>query len=230
MSGSIIALMLQAAAVAGTPVPDSELALQRGGLRLPNGIDIAVTVQTQTAVNGGVVLQTVYKVDEGAPTLAISVPSAGETVPLPQSAQGAQAGAVTRSPTVSFDRTNGLQVTPAVSTPAVALAMGSGKPAGATQQGLTQASAGTVTDFGVVTENAGNGVRSVSLTAADLTITHLAGNAFGTAIVNSGNDRVIDSQTTISIDLGNFSPDTLGSAMFRVQDIALDAVALRTGG
>jgi hypothetical protein len=93
--------------------------------------------------------------------------------------------------------------------------------------GLVEIAAGTVTDAGAVSQSTGTSTRTVSLSAADLTITHLAGNAFGSAIANSGNDRAIDTQTTVSIALGNTGPDVLGSAMFRMQDIALDAVALR---
>lgn len=230
MSWVMALLLLQAAPVPEPAVPDLELAQQRGGLRLPNGLDLAITVQTQTAVNGGVVLQTVYKLDEGAPTLTIFAPASGQTVPQAGAGQNAHAGSTVGSPTVSFDRATGIQVTPAPIAPAVALTMGSARSSSAPQAGLTQVASGATTDAGRVSEDVANGINSVSLTAADLRITHLAGNAFGTAIVNSGNDRIIDTQTTISIDLGNFSPDILGSAMFRVQDIALDAVALRTGG
>ena len=67
-----VLLLLLAGQVA--PLSDAELARQRGGFRLPNGVDVALTVQTQTAVDGAVVLRTVFRADQGAPTLTVFTP------------------------------------------------------------------------------------------------------------------------------------------------------------
>ena len=56
---------------------DAELARQRGGFRLPNGIDVAMTVQTQSAVDGLVVLKTVFRADQGQPALTVLAPARG---------------------------------------------------------------------------------------------------------------------------------------------------------
>jgi hypothetical protein len=61
----------------------------------------------------------------------------------------------------------------------------------------------------------------------DIRIFHLTRNAIGSAITNTGSDRAIDTHTSVSIDLRNAGPDVLGSAMLRVEDVALGALASR---
>lgn len=231
MTAALLLLMAQATAsqpappIAATPVAEPVLAEQRGGFRLPNGIDVALTVQTQTAINGAVQLRTVFQVDRGAPSLTIYSPKPGEVVAL--SAAGGEKQAMPgTAPTITYDRMTGVQVVPGTS-PSTLSVSGGQVGMDAVPAGLTQVADGATTDAGAISDTTRNGVRSVSLAGADLTITHLAGNAFGSAIANSGSDRTIDTQTTVSINLGNAGPDVLGSAMFRVQDVALDAVAMR---
>jgi hypothetical protein len=232
MIGPLLAMLAQVTPAApaptplldATPVADPILAEQRGGFRLPNGVDVSLTVQSQTTVNGAVLLRTVFSLDQQKPSLAIYVPRNGETVPVGASASAASAGQA-MAPTISYDRNGGLQVTSVV-VPSVSVS-GGGSSTDVVPAGLTQAAAGAVTDAGTLSETATNGTRQVTLQGSDFTITHLSGNAFGSAIANSGSDRTIDTQTTVSINLGNAGPDVIGSAMFRVQDMALDAVALR---
>lgn len=210
--------------MAAAPVPDPVLAEQRGGFRLPNGIDVALTVQTQSAINGAVVLRTVFQLDEGPANLTIYAPKPGETVAAGDRASTTQA---TSMPSVSFDSRNGIQVQPGTSGPAVAISSGPANAPGAVPAGLTQVASGAQTDAGLITEAARGGVRTVELSGADLSITHLSGNAFGSAIANTGSDRTIDTTTSVSIDLANAGPDVLGSAMMRVQDVATDAATMR---
>lgn len=230
MTGPLLLLLLQAAPIAvappiaAPPVPDPILAEQRGGFRLPSGVDVALTVQTQTAVNGAVLLRTVFQLDQGAPQLTIYSPKAGEVVATV--AGGAGQGAQAVAPSISYDRMTGVQVTRATLSPMASVSVAAGSPADV-PAGLGQVAAGAVTDAGTIGDTTHNGVRAVSLTGSDFTITHLAGNAFGAAIANSGSDRTIDTQTTVSVTLGNTGADMLGSAMFRVQDIAIDAAASR---
>ena len=56
-----------------------------------------------------------------------------------------------------------------------------------------------------------------------LDITHLVGNALGSIIANTGSDRAIDTATTVGIDINGASPANLGSAMLRVEAIAIDS-------
>ncbi|QQV76690.1 hypothetical protein H5J25_14850 [Sphingomonas aliaeris] len=228
MTFALLLLSLQAvpqAAPFDAPVlSDEMLAEQRGGFRLPSGIDVAMTVQTQSAINGAIVLRTVFEVDRGAPNLTIYAPRQGETVSS-GAAQGATATGGS-APTVTYDNRNMLEVRPGY-TPTLTVASGDSGTSGALPAGLAQVASGATTDAGLVTEGAHGGVRTIELRGADLSITHIAGDAFGSAIANSGSDRQIDTQTSVSINLANAGPDVLGSAMFRVEDVALQAVAMR---
>ena len=229
MTFALLLLSLQAvpqAAPFDAPVlSDEMLAEQRGGFRLPSGIDVAMTVQTQSAINGAIVLRTVFEVDRGAPNLTIYAPRQGETVSS-GATPGATAATGGSAPTVTYDNRNMLEVRPGY-TPTLTVASGNSGTPGGLPAGLAQVASGTTTDAGLVTEGAHGGVRTIELRGADLSITHIAGDAFGSAIANSGSDRQIDTQTSVSINLANAGPDVLGSAMFRVEDVALQAVAMR---
>jgi len=222
---ALLLLLLQAAPLPGPPVEDPVLAEQRGGFRLPSGIDVAMTVQTQSAINGAIVLRTVFEVDRGAPNLTIYAPRPGEAVVAHGGQQPAAAAAAATAPTVSFDNRNTLEVRPGY-TPTIGV-VARPNSGNAIPDGLTQVASGTTTDAGVVTDAAQGGVRTIELRGADLSITHITGNAFGSAIANTGSDRQIDTETSVSISLANAGPDVLGSTMFRVQDIAIDAAAMR---
>ena len=219
------------AALFDTPKePDAILAAERGGLRLPNGLDIALAVQTQTSVNGAVVLRTDFHVDQGSPTLSVYTPRPGQVVVSgPTTAASAGVGGAA-APMISFDGGNGLRVTPGSVAVPVSVGTGSApQDASPVPPGLVPftASGPVATDAGLVSQNTQGGVQTVQLNGPDLTITHLAGNAFGSAIANSGSDRAIDTQTVVSIDIRNASPDVLGSAMLRVEDVAIAATAMR---
>lgn len=223
MIGVALVLALGQAVFGATlPVGDVELSAQRGGFTLPNGVDVSMTVQTQTSVDGAVVLRTIFQADQGAPSFAIYTPRRGETV---SGAATAPLKATTTSPVISFDRTGALQVSGESVVPSVNVAVrgaGAGDPTGA----LEQSDSG-VTDQGMVSRISHGNVRTVELRGADFTVTHLAGGAFGSAIANTGSNRTIDTETAVSIDLSNVGPDVLGSAMLRVQDIAASASAMR---
>lgn len=221
MSALALLLALGSPQYDAPKVPDPELAAERGGFTLPNGIGVAIAVNTQTAVNGALVLQTVFRADQGAPTLTAYAPKAGETVSA--SSWGTASVASRGGPTVTYDRASGIQVTPGSVMPGGVTVSGGANDA-VVPAGLQQVAGGATTDAGLVTEAARGGVRTVELSGADLTITHFAGNAFGSAIANSGSDRAIDTQTSVSIDLSNAGPDVLGSAMLRATEVAVDAV------
>lgn len=228
-------LLAQAAPIASAPVADPELAQQRGGFQLPNGVDVALTVQTQTAVDGAVVLRTVFKADVGTPTLTVFTPKPGMTVQAGPSNGVSEDGGVGTSaavmtPTVSYDPRTGIQVTPGVSAPAINITSGHAAAEAAPPadlQTVDARGAGVATAAGLVTQVDTEHLRTVQLQGADLAVTHFAGNAFGSAIANSGSDRAIDTQTTVSLDLSNAGPDVLGSAMLRAMDVASAATAMR---
>ncbi|MEH3048200.1 hypothetical protein [Sphingomonas adhaesiva] len=224
MTVILLLLTLAAAPFAGVPLADEELAAHRGGFRLPGGVDVAMTIDTQTAVDGAVVLRTVFRADQGTPTLTTWVPRAGETV---AAAPAGAAAPVRTAPTISYDRQNGIQVTGGVSAGSAPAGLVLATRPGAIPAGLEQASGGAATAAGQVSERTQGALRLVELTGGDLSVTHIAGGAFGAAIANMGNDRVIETQTSVAIDLSHTGPDVIGSAMLRAQDITAQALAGR---
>lgn len=218
----LLFLFAQDVPLAAASLPDTDLATQRGGFTLPNGIDVALTVQTQTSLDGAVVLRTVFRADQGPATLTVYAPKSGETV---AAARGTAAASATAMPTVTYDGRTGILVTP-VNAPNVAVTARGGAGA-ALEPGLTQVTGGAVTDNGAISQSVRGGLQSAELRADDLTIAHLAGSAFGSAIANSGSDRAIETQTTVGIDISNAGAQLLGSAALRIEDMAVDAVALR---
>lgn len=211
-----------------TPVPDAVLAQERGGFSLPGGLDVALTVQTQTAIDGKVVLTTVFRAVEGNPAFTAYVPRPGEPVAAQNGSGGAGAAGPSTMPVVVVDGRNGIRVTPGVTAPGVSVTGGTGGNTGASLDGLVEAGAGAVTDTGTISGNASSGaLRTIELRGSDISVTHLAGTAFGSAIANSGSDRAIDTTTSVGIDLQNAGPDNLGSTMFRVEDVAIGALTDR---
>lgn len=213
------------------PLPDAELADLRGGIRLPNGIDAALTIETLTAINGAIVLMTVVKIDSGAPKTTVFAPIEGAEAPAPSPAPIAPGSP--SLPTISFDSRNGLHIVPGKGGLPTAVtdnaAPGAQLQGGGVPDGLTQIDMGAPAQSGDgrITASVRGGLQSVELALSDLQVMHFTGNAFGSAIANSGSDRAIDTQTTVSLDLRNAGPDVLGSAMLRVADVATEAMATR---
>lgn len=203
-------------------VVDSVLAEQRGGFRLPNGIEVSLSIDTITALDGAIVLRTVTRISDGAPVTKVYAPSTGQTVPF---AGSAGAGVVRNYPSVTYDRQYGLTIAGGGTTLPVTLASGEGPADQVVAGGLQQIDSSTP----VVTSNGKiqTSELGVALLAPDIGVVHLNGRAFGTAIANSGSDRTIDTMTVLSIDLRNAGPDVLGSTMLRIEGITIDAMAGR---
>lgn len=220
VSASLLGLFGEAA------LPDSVLAEQRGGFRLPSGIDVALTVQTDTAVNGAILLRSIYRVDEGVPKLQVYAPPEGRTVNESVTGRTEESGTV--PPIISFDRMTGLQVKslndPAA--PKVSIATGG---SASTMEGLEQVDLAQPirSGGGWIAAGGSERLQTVELKGSDISITHVIGDAFGSAILNTADERMIDTQTTASIDLRNAGPDVLGSAMMRIENATLDALAAR---
>lgn len=215
----------------GNPVPDAELSEMRGGFLLPNGIDVSLVVRTETSVDGALVLRSVFSANQGPSSLQVFAPRQGETVAAVrgEAATGTAGGAGGVS--VQFDRQNGavLVATGGMNAPSVSVTMGSaGWPDGPAlaEVGYTVDGAPIVTGGGDVSVHSLPSGTRVRLEAADLDVSHLFGAAIGSAIANAGSNRAIDTDTVVSIDLGNASPDVLGSAMFRVENIGIESARM----
>lgn len=215
------------------PVPPPVLDTIRGGFLLPNGIDLAMTVQTETAVDGHVVLRSVFSADQGPATLTVFAPAAGKTGPALANTATAAEGAVGgtgQGVSVSLDRTSGIvsiQPTGSGVAPGTMVTVaGTGQAAGSEADdglvpvalnGPSQAAAGTVS---IHTAPTGP---TVEYSAPDLVVDHLFGRAFGSVVANTANDRSIDTVTSVSLDLHNATAALVGSSLVQAQTLALDA-------
>lgn len=210
------------------PVADAVLAEQRGGIRLPNGIDVDLSIDTITAIDGRIVLQTVTRITEGSPVVTAYVPEGDDAVPLGQQSETPRAPHPNGVPQITYDRQNGLAVTTSMPAVRATITTGQGstapKHSGLRAIDLTDAA---TTPDGIVKLLEEGGVGGVELQGTDIRILHLTRNALGSAITNTASDRAIDTFTTVSIDLRNAGPEVVGSAMLRVEDVALGALASR---
>lgn len=210
------------------PVAEEILADSRGKFLLPNGVEVAMAVQTDTSVDGQLLLRSVFTVDQGAPTLAIYTPAASGDSASPT---GSQTPAQTRPSDVwvSFDRESGVSLVErnfSNSASGVTVSSGTAEQIGQSPDGSTplplSPGARIDTPNGAVSLDQLNNGYKVSLTKPDLQVSHVFGQALGSVILNTANDRAIDTATTINLDLMNATPMTVGSAMPRVETMALD--------
>ncbi|MDB5717675.1 MAG: hypothetical protein JWM38_1102 [Sphingomonas bacterium] len=235
MFAGLSGYMLAAATLPGLPLADSELAAMRGGFRLPGGIEVALTVRSDTSVDGALLLRSVFSVVNGAPLLQVLAPAKGGEAPTigPNEASVARAGdaaaAGSNALSVQFDRQNGVVFVPGATAVAPTINVTSGARADVDDAGLVLLAAGPApieTAGGQVTVSALPEGMRVRLEGAGLDVSHLVGAAFGSVIANTASDRTIDTTTTIGLDLGNVRPDLIGSSMFRVENVAVEAARL----
>ncbi len=225
----ISALVLAAEAVeaAGpSPLSDEELAQVRGKFLLPNGASIAMSVTSDTLVDGQLVLRSTLTVADRA---SLTVFGSREVQP------DAPANPRTVTPsghtpvgvTVLVDRQSGLRsITPIYVASAVAVnvrdadaAVGaSGVVPLAIAPGMT-----VETPHGLVSLAASG--NKVTLTGDQIDVTHLMGPAIATAITNAASNRTIDTITSVDLDLTHITPLTLGGARISATDLALDATS-----
>jgi hypothetical protein len=233
-----IALLI-AAALAGAAgpnddppaVPDAELATMRGGLLLPNGLNVAIGIDIQTRIDGVLALHTIFS-SEG-PNAGVRVYTDGTTSP------SAVPGTVTVAtgdpdwPTVSVSRTpTGTTVTaPGSDTPAsVNIVSGPATgwldAAGQTLVPVTANGPAVAASSGSVRLTSDDRGTQVALVTPATEIRHLVGQATGAVIANTGNDRAIDTVSTINVNLIGL-PVALMNGVLLVNRIAADAAGQR---
>lgn len=209
-------------------VSDEELAGMRGGVSLPNGVDVSIAVRTETTLDGNLLLRSVYQLNEGAPTVQAYAPAVGQVVPTRIATATGGSGASAPSVSVVFDRQSGVSfVQNAGAMPTINVTSQTPAETAVSNDGLTPlpVAAGPVeTAGGIVTLQSLPGGSYTHLDGVNLEVSHLFGNALGAIVANTGSDRVIDTETTISLNLTGATPYNLGSTMMRVESIALDAV------
>ena len=213
-------------------VPDRKLAIMRGGLRLPDGLDIGIGIDIQTRVNGALILHTIYSSD--GPNAGIKVytdgTSAASTAPT---TVNVTAPATASAPTIIVDRApTGTTVSAQTQSVPVNLNLVQGTPStwldGSGQNMVA------VTPNGPAVSSEGNAIKlttdsqsaAVTLDGPGLEIQHLVGQATGIVVANTGNDRVIDTVSSINVNLQGISP-VLMSSFFTANRIATDAMQAR---
>lgn len=216
-----------APAFAAPAVSDDDLAAATGKFTLPNGVELALSVTSDTVVNGQLILRTVFTIDNDAQLTVFGreSPSAGAGYEGSNSDTSMQKPGVT----ISLDRQSGIQTI----TPNYAVQQNGTMSVGAPNQdadalGLTKLpvtpdgpATGTI-DGTVSVRTLANG-SLVTLSGDQLSVANLLGQSVATAITNSANDRTLDTVTNVAIDLRNVQPYLLGSAALRVDTLVLDA-------
>ena len=186
------------------PVSDAALADQRGGFALPGGGQINVAVQSDTRINGQLVLRTVLIAAQAAPTLSVFVKNdgAGDPASTVVTAGGTTVNLTTKAPPITADA-----------------------PPGMTQVALTPGQSVT-TAAGDVRYDKTGAAAQIVLNAPDLQVRQLMGQAFGSIVSNRGNDMTIDNSTIINIDMSGAPTLSFGSALPRLDALAADAARL----
>lgn len=213
-----------AQAAPAAPLSDPELASVTGKFLLPNGVELALSITSDTVVNGQAVLRTVLTVDHGEQLQVFGRDGTTTGAAYPASTAATPAAGVN----VVVDRTSGLQSVVPVR----------GASGGATSVNAPVADAATLglkllplaaggpavqTADGLVSLAAVRGGSQVRLAGDQYGVAHLVGGAVATALVNSGNDRTFDNVTNVAVDLRGALPMQLGSAAARVDTLALEA-------
>lgn len=234
---SLIAVALAAAAPPtsddppGAPVrvPDRELATMRGGLMLPNGLNVAIGIDIQTRIDGVLALHTIFSSEAAG----LRVFTDGTTSPSEAPGTVTVATGDPNWPTVSVSRTpTGTVVTaPAAGAPA-AVNIVSGPTAGwldaagETPVSVTANGPAVAAGPGAIRLTSDDRGSQVQLVTPTTEIRHLVGQATGAVISNTANDRVIDTVSTVNVNLVGL-PAGLMNGVLMVNRIATEAAGPR---
>jgi len=214
----------------GPPVSDETLADSYGKFLAPGGIELAMSVLSDTAVDGHLVLRSVFTVDKGPPSLQVYAPAVGTQGPAVQgsASNGATGAKQTSGVSVQVDRAGGITtVRPVYTAPAPTVSVNAGPASQSDAQialvPVAPQDEPVATGAGTVTTTPLPGGARVTLDAGGLAISHLVGSAIGTVIANTTNDRTIDTVTTVQLDLHNAGAIITGSSLLRVDAVATAA-------
>jgi hypothetical protein len=216
-------------------VPDEALAQMRGGVRLPNGLVVAIGIDIQTRVDGVLVLHTVYTSD--GPNAGIRVFTDGTGAP--GTAPGTTTVTTTASggvPIVTVDRSpGGTTISPGQSTPGATINLVNGGPAtwldgeGQTPVPVTANGPAIAAAPGEIRLETGTAGASVILVTPTLEVRQLVGSATGLVVANTANDRSIETVSSINVDLQGLSPQLLAGA-FAAQRMAVETTLVHAPG
>ncbi|MGR6331205.1 hypothetical protein ACU5AX_19260 [Sphingomonas sp. XXL09] len=220
----------------GAPLPDSELATLTGKFMLPGGGSLALSVTSDTLVNGTPVLRTVLTIDQtsnlqvfGRDGHTVSAAASGQSGAGGEAGTGtgmgtaAGAGALAAGVSVLFDRRTGAQITvPTVSTVRTGTVGAADSQPGLVPLAIVAGGPAVQTPDGLVTLTSLANGSQVTLAGDQIGIAHLVGQSVATAVLNAGNDRTIDTVTTIGVTLHDATALTMGSAALKMDVLAAD--------
>jgi hypothetical protein len=214
------------------PLSAPELASMRGGFTLPNGVSLELGIDIQTRVNGVLALHTVYA--SSGPNVGVRVYADGtQQLPSPPTIQNVSSPGMVSSPVLVIDRSpTGTTILPSAPTPAATVNLLSVDPttwpsgAGQKEIPVTPGGQPVQTDNGAVSLTRTDAGDIVTLSAPDLQVQQLVGQATGIVVANTANDRVIDNVSAINVQLTGFSPQLLSSALV-AERLALDSMGAR---
>lgn len=215
----------------GTPVPDHELATMRGGLMLPNGLDIAIGIDIQTRVDGVLALHTIFSSE--APTSGVRVYTDGVTSPSQAPGTVTVATGAQDWPTVTVPRSpTGTTVSTGAPPDAGSINIVSGPTAswldaaGQNMVPVTSNGPAVGTDAGAIRLTSDDRGTQVALVTPTLEVRHLVGQATGVVVSNTANDTAIDTVSTINVNLTGVPANLLGGVLM-VNRIAAEAAGRR---
>lgn len=195
----------------GATITDYELATMRGGIRLPDGTDVAIGVAIETQVNGVVALRTQFSTSQPG----VQVYAGG----LPATSTGAVAAdSRSTAPVVDYSRNAaGTLITVAPAPTSAVLNVGTGgslPPTVGTALAVQPNGTSVTTALGSVALRQTSGGFTSELMGNNFDVQQMIGQTTGAVIQNTGNNQAISTTTWISVDLRGIPvPSNLASTL-----------------
>jgi len=212
---------------------DPALARLRGGINLPNGLQVAIGIDIQTRVDDVLVLHTIYASD--GPAAGVRVYTDGSDAPRtapgtvvvrdPGDA-GAPTVVVTRSPA-------GTSVFPGTAAAPSSVNLVSGDPGtwlnanGQTPVAVEPNGPAVAAGPGTFRLTTGDRGSVVTLDGSMLQVQHLIGQATGIAVANTADGRAIETVSSVNIDLQGGTELATLAGLFMADRIASDVAGAR---
>jgi hypothetical protein len=208
------------------PVADRELTDMRGGVMLPDGLDVDIGIDIQTQLNGVIVLHTVLST--AAPAAQALRVYVGGAAPSNAGATAVTVGATT--PMLTLNRTGADTTLITTTSPLNPTVLVLNEPSNVWPQYPDETPL-NVSPNGPAVQTANGSVQiqqtgdntAVTLSGTGLMVTHLLGDPTGAVVANQLNNQSIQSTTVVGVDLHGMWPAT-ANAMFNVGNLALSSV------
>jgi hypothetical protein len=207
-------------------VTDEELTNMRGGVLLPDGLDVDIGIDIQTEVNGVLVLHTVLST--AAPSAQALRVFVGGTAP--SNGGSTKAALNTVPPMLTLDRSGASTTLVTSAAPLNPTIVVLNAPTNVwpqypdeTQLNVVPNGPAVQTPNGNVQVQQAGANTAVTLTGNGITVSQLLGDATGTVVSNQLNNQSIQSMTVVDVDLHGSWP-AIANAMFNIGKIAVSAV------